>query len=367
MVKRGSAVILIVVAVVAILGLGLVFTVGTTPRSLTGALFAGELNPDAVFLAADEDAIDNGNKEIERISFGSPFCGGGDPAVCVNDDRPGLGQRSLLVLNDFPGTVFVMTTGEIGDEALFGGALGTSLPDPLVSAQDGVITALSDYFFNPPSIFTYDENELDKVNNVVGFWAAELQALVGKTICLVVYDSDISTTDKNSAGQPIQVSLKGETYGLLALEVISLESPPPGADKTLPPLKVVVVDFENCFGPGPSPEPSPEPDCTECGPGVLPGDPCTAAVGTCVVFPGTGVNCCIPGIPPLPSPGPGGGIVDLCIPGTLGQCTSFVDCLNESPGTSPPLFCISGSGIPTIPSTCCSFCVAGNCSSMLPI
>jgi len=140
MVKRGSVAILITIAVVAVLGLGFVITDGELFSGVTGAQVVPPfdpgvvLNPNAVFLAADEEAIDNGNTEIERIASVTS-CGGGKSDVCINDDRPGLGQRDLLVLNSFPGAVFVMSTGEIGDEALFGGFGGTSLPDPLFSAK----------------------------------------------------------------------------------------------------------------------------------------------------------------------------------------------------------------------------------------
>ena len=37
----------------------------------------------AQFLIIDQDSIDNGIQAIEAISFFAPFCGGGDPAVCV--------------------------------------------------------------------------------------------------------------------------------------------------------------------------------------------------------------------------------------------------------------------------------------------
>ena len=49
-----------------------------------------------VFLLIDEDSIDNGISTIEDISFSAPFCGSGDPAVCVNDDIADPGERRLL-------------------------------------------------------------------------------------------------------------------------------------------------------------------------------------------------------------------------------------------------------------------------------
>ena len=39
-----------------------------------------------IFLLIDEDTIDNGIQTIEDISISDPFCGDGDPSVCVNDD-----------------------------------------------------------------------------------------------------------------------------------------------------------------------------------------------------------------------------------------------------------------------------------------
>lgn len=77
-----------------------------------------------VALIIDEDSIDNGTKSIESISFNAPFCGAGNPAVCVNDDIANPGVRTPLFSRPpayaVPaGTSFMLATGQIGDEGLF--------------------------------------------------------------------------------------------------------------------------------------------------------------------------------------------------------------------------------------------------------
>jgi len=186
---------------------------------------------DVVAVAIDEDTIDNGLSAIELISFGPPFCGGvapqGDPAVCVNDDIANPGVRALLPLG--MGTFsLTLPTGQVGDEGIF-----LLADDPLVSAQNGAIVFLADYFSD---ITTPDENDLDKMERVIAAREAELESLIGNTVCAVVYDSDISVTGFE------QASLKGATLGIIAFKVDGLV-PMAGV---LPHIQITIVDISVC-------------------------------------------------------------------------------------------------------------------------
>jgi hypothetical protein len=110
------------------------------------------------------------------------------------------------------------------------------------------------------------ESLLDKVPGVAALRSEGLGALVGRTVCAVVFDSDVSVDHKRSTA-----SLKGATLGTAAFEVVEVESPRRGA---LPAVTIRILDTVSVcrgwnIGGGnsipvqvPTPEPTPEPEPT---------------------------------------------------------------------------------------------------------
>ena len=183
-----------------------------------------------IVLLIDEDSIDNGIQSIEIISFGSPFCGNGDPSICVNDDIADPGVRQFLFTrsnNITPLGGLVLPTGEVEDEGLF----RFTNPDPQHSQEDDAVSftilefimALGD---------AGDENNLDKISGVVPLSEDDIEELVDKTVCAVVYDSDISADVKDN-----YASLKGATLGLTAFTVTGVDPDGP-AGSVLPLITV---------------------------------------------------------------------------------------------------------------------------------
>ena len=171
-----------------------------------------------MFLLIDEDSVNNGTESIQNISFNPPSCGGpvggpGNPSVCVNDDIADLGARTPLFTRGHDITPFsglVLPTGQIGDEGLF--RFGN--PDPQVSLQNGATFTIQEFITATGA--AADENNLDKIHNVLPLGAADIADLEGKVVCAVVYDSDIS-----SDTDPAYGNLKGATLGVTAFEVTS--------------------------------------------------------------------------------------------------------------------------------------------------
>ena len=186
-----------------------------------------------IFLLIDEDSIDNGIKSIERISFRSPYCGNRNPAVCVNDDIANPGVREFLFTrgNDItivPFAGLVLPTGQIGDEGLF----MFTQPDPQVSLQNGAQFTVQEFISATGA--AANENNLDKIKGVVPLTRTEINALVDKTICAVVYDSDISVDVPAGFG-----NLKGATLGRTAFVVTEVNPNPAGGSY----LPLITVDL----------------------------------------------------------------------------------------------------------------------------
>jgi hypothetical protein len=197
--------------------------------TLTGAVSANAQTEPPIFLMIDEDTIDNGIKTIERISFKSPFCGDHDPAVCVNDDIADPGNRELLFTRGMDITPFsglVLPTGQIGDEGLFMFAN----PDSQISLQNGATFSTGEFIL--ATGLAADENNLDKIDGVVPLNSTDIYNLLGRTVCAVVYDSDISVDVAAGFG-----NLKGATLGLTGFTVTAV-SPHPKGGSYLPLITV---------------------------------------------------------------------------------------------------------------------------------
>ena len=192
-----------------------------------------------IFLLIDEDSIDNGIKSIERISFRPPYCGNRNPAVCVNDDIADPGVRDFLFTrgNDItvvPFAGLVLPTGQVGDEGLF----KFTRPDPQRSLQNGAEFTQQEFISANPGTIAADENNLDKIDGVVPLTRAEINALEGKTICAVVYDSDISVDVAERFG-----NLKGATLGRTAFVVRDV-NPNPAGRSYLPLITVDLLSLD---------------------------------------------------------------------------------------------------------------------------
>lgn len=194
----------------------------------------------ADLILIDEDSIDNDLNgsysdpdlvTIEDITLNDPpNCGNGDPSVCVNDDIASVGGRTALFTrpsNDITSTVsnLVLHSGQLGDEGFF----YFSREDPQVSNQNGSTFTkkeLMEFCYEwdvsgENCIDQMDENDLDKVAAVRAMGQSDIEAMVGRTYCAVVWDSDISYNPAQD-----EASLKGSTLGVTAFSVTGLVTPP---------------------------------------------------------------------------------------------------------------------------------------------
>ena len=192
---------------------------------------------EVVFLIIDEDTIDNGIGSIESISFDSPDCGDGDPSVCVNDDIADPGVRDILFTRGgtdiTPFSGLVLPTGEVEDEGLF---QFTNSGSQSSQQDDSISFTIQEFIFAVAGSDAADENNLDKVNGVVPLGADDIVALKDKTVCAVVYDSDVSADVKDG-----YASLKGATTGLTAFTVTAVGPDPDGPDGSV--LPSITVDL----------------------------------------------------------------------------------------------------------------------------
>ncbi|HZI65347.1 MAG TPA: PilC/PilY family type IV pilus protein, partial [Thermoanaerobaculia bacterium] len=191
--------------------------------------------PGARFLAVDSEFIDSGLQAIQNISFNQPRCGNGQPAVCVNDDIAGIGQRAKLFTRGkdiTPYSPLELPTGQAGDQGIFKFAK----TDPQRSAQTGATFTLSQLLYHQGN--AANDNNLDKVEGVVPLTETDILELVGKTHCALVFKSDISDTGTIN-GQKT-ASLKGGTKGITAFKVTSARANPSGGSY-LPLLTLELV------------------------------------------------------------------------------------------------------------------------------
>jgi hypothetical protein len=189
----------------------------------------------AALLVIDEDSIDNGNPP-------NYF-----PATAVNDDLARIGLRKQLrFFEQQVGGRITLHTGQVGDEGWF--ALKT-VPASWTSAgptSDG----LRNYLLAGPGLgsrnaFGDRESRLDKVPDVTPLRATGLRMLVGRDVCAVVYDSDVSINY-----DPLDGSLKGSNLGIVAFRVLSVMQLFGYSSSTLPQVEIEILDaVQLCMGP----------------------------------------------------------------------------------------------------------------------
>jgi FlgD Ig-like domain len=198
-------------------------------------------------LIIDEDSIDNGAKAIEELAE-EGVCGGGIPAVCVNDQLANPGVRlplpipvGTIIGSGVPGgTTEPLWTGQLFDEGWFRLEVA---PESWVTAgptSDGLLN----YFLAEADGFGRNgEFLLDKIPDVTPLRTADLQALVGEVCCAVVYDSDVSINY-----DPLLGNLQGANLGILHLRVLAVGEPD---DEVLPDITIEVLDPSECFAHSP--------------------------------------------------------------------------------------------------------------------
>ena len=162
-----------------------------------------------------------------------------------------LGPPRLRYFATHVGEIITLYTGEVEDEGWF--ELRT-IPNSWVTAgptDDGV----RNYFGDPGIPAPFDvgpglgwdsdpEALLDEIPDLTPMREAELEAMIGRRICAVVYDSDISINY-----EPVNGSLKGANLGTVAFEVLAVNQLFGFSPSSLPEVEIRILDAgEVCEG-----------------------------------------------------------------------------------------------------------------------
>ena len=181
--------------------------------------------PTTVFLIMDEDAIDAGGEYFDEYGQERIFS-----SRDVNDDIADEDQRRQLRFFDYHvGQVIYLFSGQVGDEGWF--ALKRV---PRHWDMDWKV-GLSRFLWNPLALADY----LDEVPFVTPLRARGLAALKGRTICALVFDSDVSVNY-----DPLYGDLSGETLGLIAFDILDVEQLFGYSSGSLPKVKIRIRDAD---------------------------------------------------------------------------------------------------------------------------
>jgi hypothetical protein len=214
----------------------------------------------ATLLIIDEDGIDNG-LHLNRTGGGITPSGPSFWTVReVNDDIAAYGLRSVLRYfadsGNFGRTITVRT-GQTGDEGWFAPSciprkwLGSSAGSTDNRCLEGAErdAAINNFFFSgqPPftgtnSSWALPQNRLDKIPHVIPLRARGLVSLVGKDVCAVVYDSDISINYDHGTSLGVNGNLQGATLGIAAFRVNAVRTLNNFSSSTLPEVQVTVLN-----------------------------------------------------------------------------------------------------------------------------
>jgi uncharacterized repeat protein (TIGR01451 family) len=233
---------------------------GTTVTDTDPSHYFGEEPAGAVLLIIDEDGIDNGlhvNKSGGWITPSGPQFW---TASEVNDDLAAYGFRN--VLRYFASSAnfnreITVRTGQTGDEGWFAphciprkwlGSSASSSSNECLSGADRTI-GIHNYFFSGKTPFTgapgswnIPQSRLDKIPHVRPLRALGLQTLVGKDVCALVYDSDISINYDHGTPLGVNGNLQGATLGIAAFHVISVHTLNNFSSSTLPQVRIRVLN-----------------------------------------------------------------------------------------------------------------------------
>ena len=225
--------------ITAVIAIGLGFALNATPAQAA---------PPCTFLIMDEDSIDNTNPgyylppNTGKGDNGQPFTDSD-----VNDNIAKVGLRTPLSFFNNPanfGRKIVIRSGQVGDEALFAPKV---IPDSWRDTgptNDGLIN----YIGKPCQPFPHNVGEglgqgddpealLDKIPLVTPLRATGLSMLIGKTICALVYDGDVSINYG-----PLTGNLQGANLGVVAFKLLEVKKAIDFSDSTLPLLTVQIVN-----------------------------------------------------------------------------------------------------------------------------
>jgi hypothetical protein len=214
----------------------------------------------ATLLIIDEDGIDNGlhvNKSGGWITPSGPqFWTDRE----VNDDIAAYGLRNILryFANSANfGRDITVRTGQTGDEGWFAPwcmpakwlSTGSSSNNTCLEGAART-TAINNYFFNgktpfpgaPSPTWAIPQSRLDKIPDVRPLRALGIQTLVGKDVCALVYDSDISINYDHNTPLRVNGNLQGATYGIAAFHVVSAHTLNNFSSSTLPQVKIRVLN-----------------------------------------------------------------------------------------------------------------------------
>ncbi len=215
-------------------------------------LTAGEICAPFIFI--DEDSIGPGIHywpagDPPDTTVGIPFTG---PEVNGPIQAEGL-RAELPFFRDNIGTTIHLQTGEFADEGFFAPKYIPTAWTHTGPTDDGMCNYLAVCVGYPtPGIpgpgLGSGANPvvlLDKIPVVFPLTEFGIAALVGKTYCGVVFNSDVSI---NYDGPPLwtNANLQGANLGIVAFEIIDMTAPPsPGK---LPTVQVTIRDANDICG-----------------------------------------------------------------------------------------------------------------------
>ena len=204
----------------------------------------------AVFLIIDEDGLDNGlhynNAGGSITPDGPQFFSASD----VNDDMASETQRNTLhYFRSNIGRTITIMAGQTGDEGWFAPNcipakwISNNMDDDntcLTGVERQV--AIRNYFgFNGINAIPSQER-LDKIPDVRPLRALGLNRLIGRIVCAVVYDSDISINYDHDTPLGVNGNLQGETLGIVAFRVNQVRTLDDFSSSTLPEVQITILD-----------------------------------------------------------------------------------------------------------------------------
>ncbi len=239
-------------AKVTVGGLEITRTTGTAANTAAGGTDDATkdwVGRGATLLIIDEDSIDNG---IHVNKLGGLITPSGPQFFSdkeVNDDIAAYGQRTPLRYFNNPANPgkqqITVKTGQTGDEGWFA---PTCIPQKWVSGTSNTClenptrqTGINNYWGG-----TVPQNRLDKIPAVMPLRSLGLNSLIGKDICAVVYDSDISINYDRTNFPFTSGNLQGATLGIVAFKVDLVRTLPNFSSSTLPQVTITIQDPKTC-------------------------------------------------------------------------------------------------------------------------
>jgi len=228
-----------------------------TPATLAANIVfynVAEPPPASVLLIIDEDGIDNGLHYHGSGGLITPSGPNFFKIAEVNDDIPGKKQRDVLrFFASNENRLITVRTGQTGDEGWFAPNCIPAKWLPLASKDNNACqtngnrqTAINNYFGVPSEANVPEQERLDKVPHVIPLRALGLNALIGKTVCAVVYDSDVGINYDHGTPLGVNGNLQGETLGIAAFDVVAVTTLSGFSSSTLPQVTIRIRSSSVC-------------------------------------------------------------------------------------------------------------------------